>query len=84
MLPSTINDSSYKLIKNFKLVEVYNYVILISKGVDPWLSQTSSAAAVASSDPWAPATVAQPLSKPNQEFDEFTLLGNRSLPTSMY
>jgi len=35
-------------------------------------------------DPWAPATTAQPLSKPNQEFDEFALLGNRSLQASMY
>jgi len=35
-------------------------------------------------DPWAPATIAQPLSKPNQEFDEFALLGNRSLQASMY
>lgn len=35
-------------------------------------------------DPWAPATSSQPLSKPSQEFDEFALLGNRTLQTSMY
>lgn len=34
-------------------------------------------------DPWAPATV-QSSNKPNQEFDEFALLGNRTLLTSMY
>lgn len=34
-------------------------------------------------DPWAPATIAQPLNKPNPEFDEFALLGNRSLQASM-
>lgn len=50
----------------------------INNGV-PWLSQNTSSAAMAPSDPWTPATVAQPLSKPNQEFDEFALLGNRSL-----
>ncbi|VVC40780.1 Hypothetical protein CINCED_3A018593 [Cinara cedri] len=53
----------------------------VNDGVDPWLSQTSSAAAMAPPDPWAPATVNQSLSKPNQEFDEFALLGNRSLLT---
>jgi len=37
---------------------------------------------MAPSDPWAPAIVTQPLSKPNQEFDEFALLGNRSLQKS--
>lgn len=66
------------------MVKICNLVGFILKGVDPWLSQTSSASAVVPPDPWAPATVAQPLSKPNQEFDEFSLLGNRSLPTSMY
>lgn len=35
-------------------------------------------------DPWAPAAVTQPLSNPNQEFDEFALLGNRSVQASMY
>jgi hypothetical protein len=35
-------------------------------------------------DPWAPATVTQPITKPIQEFDEFALLGNRSLQTSKY
>ncbi|XP_060869383.1 epsin-2 isoform X1 [Metopolophium dirhodum] len=56
-----------------------------NNGVHPWLSQNTSAAAMTPPDPWAPATIAQPLSKPNQEFDEFALLGNRSLqakPTS--
>ncbi|XP_027837840.1 epsin-2 isoform X1 [Aphis gossypii] len=53
----------------------------INNGVHPWLSQSSSAAAMTPPDPWTPATTAQPLSKPNQEFDEFALLGNRSLQT---
>lgn len=43
-----------------------------------------SAATMVPPDPWAPATAAQPLSKPNQEFDEFSLLGNRTLQTSMF
>lgn len=51
--------------------------------VDPWLSQTTSASVISPSDPWTPAAAAQPLSKPNQEFDEFSLLGNRSVQTSM-
>jgi len=48
---------------------------------DPWLSQTTSAAVMTPPDPWAPASVTQSLSKPNQEFDEFALLGNRTLQT---
>lgn len=39
---------------------------------------------MAPSDPWVPATNNQPISKPNQEFDEFALLGNRSLQTSIH
>lgn len=43
-----------------------------------------STAVNAQPDPWTPAAaVTQSLSKPNQEFDEFALLGNRSLQTSM-
>lgn len=38
---------------------------------------------MAQPDPWAPAVAPQPLNKPNQEFDEFALLGNRPVQASM-
>ncbi|XP_025424164.1 epsin-2 isoform X2 [Sipha flava] len=53
----------------------------INDSVDPWLIQTTSVAPMTPPDPWAPATVTQPITKPIQEFDEFALLGNRSLQT---
>ncbi|XP_050432308.1 epsin-2 isoform X3 [Adelges cooleyi] len=47
---------------------------VLSESADPW---QSTASAIPPPDPWAPTTVSQPITKPNQEFDEFALLGNR-------
>ncbi|XP_050540886.1 epsin-2 isoform X2 [Daktulosphaira vitifoliae] len=53
---------------------------VLNENVDPW---QSTASGLSASDPWAPATSAHTTINSNQEFDEFTLLGNRSQTKSI-